>query len=140
MKGTYKTKTREYIISYLKNHSEQRFTAKEIYDSVKGISETVNRTTIYRNLDRFCEQGQLVRFKEPNQDAWYYQYSNEHSHCDKHIHAQCSECGKIFHLENPFVEDFEEKLHTVYGLDIDSAKTMIVGKCEDCCKHKDSDK
>ncbi|MCR5212879.1 MAG: transcriptional repressor [Eubacterium sp.] len=139
MKNVYKTKARECILSYLKEHREKRFTAREIYDYLKNQVEGVNRTTVYRNLDRLCDQGDLLRFKEPNQDAWYYQYSEEHKHCDKHMHAQCSECGKIFHLENSFVDEFEEKLHSVYGLDINSSKTIIIGKCDECSKLSDGD-
>ncbi|MBQ8951682.1 MAG: transcriptional repressor [Eubacterium sp.] len=134
MKNPYKTKAREYIVTYLQNNSGKRFTAREIYNYLRDEVEGINRTTVYRNLDRLCEQGELVRYKEPNQDAWYYQFSDEHKHCDKHIHAQCSECGKIFHLENEFVEEFEEKIHKIYGLDINASKTMIVGKCDECNK------
>ncbi len=132
--NVYKTKAREYILDYLKEHSDKRFTARELYDCVKDDIESINRTTIYRNLDRLCELGELIRYKEPNQDAWYYQYSKEHDHCDKHLHAQCSECGKIFHLESEFVDEFEEKMQSIYGLDVNSSQTMIIGKCTDCNK------
>ena len=132
-KQTYKTKARELINGYLKEHKDKRFTAREIYASVCE-QENVNRATVYRNLDRLCEQGSLLRFKEPNQDAWFYQYSEEHEHCDAHMHAQCSECGKVFHLENPFMDEFEDKLHSIYGLDINASKSIIIGKCEDCQK------
>ena len=132
MRNSYKTKAREYIIQYLKEHSDRRFTAREVYNYLKLEDSGVNRTTVYRNLDRLCENGDLVRYKEPNQDAWYYQYSESHQHCDEHMHAQCSECGRIFHLENPFVHDFAEKLEREYGLNIDSSKTMIIGKCDEC--------
>ncbi len=122
------------MIAYLKRYADRRFTAREVYDYLKGEIAGVNRTTVYRNLERLSEQGELVRYKEPNQKAWYYQYSDEHSHCDRHIHARCSECGKIFHLENAFVEEFEEKIHRVYGLNVNPSETMIIGKCEDCGK------
>ena len=139
MKNTYKTKARESIVSYLKNNPDKRFTAREIFDYVKDEAEGVNRTTVYRNLDRLCEQGDLTKFKEPNQDAWFFQYSVEHKHCNSHMHAQCSECGKIFHLEKPFVDDFESKLRDTYGLDVNASKTVIIGVCEDCHKN-DSEK
>ncbi len=128
----YKTKAREYIISYLKEHSGKRFTAKEIYDTLANELSGLNRTTVYRNLDKLCASGDLVKFKEPNQDAWYYQFSEGISHCDKHMHAQCSECGKIFHLEDEFVDEFEDKLHSIYGLDVNTSKSIIIAKCEDC--------
>lgn len=132
MKRTYKTKAREVLIEHLKNHPEQRFTAREIYDAVCDGKALVNRTTIYRNLDRLCENGELMRFKESNQDAWYYQYSAEHDHCDRHMHAQCSVCGKVFHLDKPFVDDFAEKMIKEYGLAIMPADTIILGRCSKC--------
>lgn len=134
IKIVYKTKARERIISYLKEHSEKRFTAREIFDYLQDKVEGVNRTTIYRNLDRLCEQGNLMRYKEPNQDAWYYQYSEQHDNCNNHMHAQCSECGKVFHLDDPFVGEFEKKLRSVYGLDINATKSIIIGRCKDCKK------
>lgn len=132
MKNTYKTKAREEIISYLKNHPEQRLTAREIYEAVCDGEKTVDRTTIYRNLDRLCENGGLMRFKEPNQESWYYQYSSDHEHCDRHMHAQCSVCGKVFHLDRPFVDAFAEGMIKEYGLDISPADTVILGKCSEC--------
>ena len=136
MKNTYKTKAREVIVAYLKEHIEQRFTAREIFEAVSKEDTGVNRTTIYRNLDRLCETGELLRFKEPNREAWYYQYSEDHEHCDKHMHAQCSECGKVFHLEKPFMDSFEEWMLREYGIDIDPAKTIIIGKCSKCRRMK----
>ncbi len=132
MKSTYKTKAREVIMAYLKEHPEQRLTAREIYEAVCDQDVEVNRTTVYRNLDRLCETGELMRFKEPNQDAWYYQYSADHDHCDRHMHAQCSSCGQIFHLDKPFVESFGAGMLKEYGLDIDPAGTIILGKCSKC--------
>ncbi len=135
MKNTYKTKAREEILTYLKEHTDQRFTAKEIFQAVSK-KEEMNRTTVYRNLDRLCDTGDLLKFKEPNMDAWYYQYSSEFDHCDEHMHAQCSICGKVFHLEKPFVESFGTTVLAEYGLDIDPAQTLILGKCSKCRKNK----
>ena len=132
MKNMYKTKAREEIIAYLKEHAEQRFTAREIFEATRKGDVEINRTTVYRNLDRLCETGDLLKYKEPNQDAWYYQYSSGHDHCDKHMHAQCSVCGKIFHLDEPFAKAFGDKLLEVCGLDVEPAKTIILGKCSEC--------
>ena len=138
MRITYKTKARENIVSYLMDHSEKRFTAREIYDYLLSGNSSLNRTTVYRNLDRMCESGELMRFKEPNQDAWYYQYSTGHGQCNMHLHAQCSNCGRIFHLENTFVDEFSDKLSEVYSLNINCAKSIIIGTCSACSKRQDS--
>ena len=71
----YKTKARDAIIKYLEANTEKRLTAREVFDGIKDSIEGVNRTTVYRNLDKLCDQGELVRFKDTNQDAWYYQFS-----------------------------------------------------------------
>ena len=123
MKTTYKTKAREEIVAYLKAHAEQRFTARTIYEAVCKRDAGINRTTVYRNLDRLCETGELLKYKESNQNAWYYQYSSEHDHCDEHMHAQCSECGKIFHLDEPYAKAFGDKLLEVCGLRIEPSKS-----------------
>ena len=136
MKSVYKTKAREEIMAYLKEHSEQRLTAREIFEAVCEQSVEVNRTTVYRNLDRLCETGELMRFKEANQDAWYYQYSSEQKHCNSHMHAQCSVCGKIFHLDKTFAGDFADAMLKEYGLDIDPVGTIIIGRCSKCRRIK----
>ncbi len=132
MKNTYKTKAREVIIAYLESHNDKRFTAREIFEALSKEEAAIDRTTVYRNLDRLFEGGELLKFKEPNQDAWFYQYSKEHEHCNKHMHGQCSVCGKIFHLDKDFVNEFSEKLLNEYGLDMDPSKTVIIGTCSDC--------
>lgn len=136
MKNPYKTKAREEIISFLKDHTEQRLTAKEVYDAVCRENVEMNRTTVYRNLDRLCESGELLRFKEPNQDAWSYQYSADHEHCSEHMHAKCSVCGKVFHLDKAFVKTFSDEMQKEYGLYIDTSQTVILGKCTKCRRMK----
>ncbi|MCR5499843.1 MAG: transcriptional repressor [Acetatifactor sp.] len=136
MKNTYKTKAREVIIAYLKEHAEQRFTAREIFEAACTQDVEMNRTTVYRNLEHLCETGDLLKFKEPNQEAWYYQCSAEHENCDKHMHAQCSVCGKIFHLDKPFVDSFGDGLLKEYGLDIDPSRSIILGRCSKCRRIK----
>ncbi|MBP5607944.1 MAG: transcriptional repressor, partial [Lachnospiraceae bacterium] len=98
--------------------------------------KNVNRTTIYRNLERLCQEGRLVKYKEADINATCYQYSEEHKACHEHIHAQCSECGKIFHLKNEIFKTAQKKMKAEYGIDIDYGKTVIIGTCDECSKKK----
>lgn len=134
MKGEYKTKARKCIVDFLKEHADRRFTVREIYDQISTEAGGIDKTTVYRNLERLSDQGEIIKIKEPNSDSWFFQYSEDHKHCNSHMHAQCSECGKVFHLEEDFVEEFEEKVRKEYGLDVNLGKTVIVGKCDDCKK------
>lgn len=120
------------ILDYLKEHSDRRFTASDIFDKLNENDSGINRATVYRNLDRLCQQGQLLRYKDTDSDACYYQYSDEHDDCDSHLHAKCSECGRIFHIESEFARRFEEHMKSEYGIDVDCTKTIIVGICDAC--------
>lgn len=136
MKNEYKTKTRNLIIEYLEKNADKRFTARDVYLAINTNNGEIDRSTVYRNLERLFNDGLLVKYKETDSTATCYQYSSEHSQCHSHMHGKCSGCGKIFHLEEKFVEEFEEKMQSVYGLGIDSSQTVIVGKCEDCKLNK----
>ncbi len=132
MKKQYKTKARTAILEYLEKNNDKRFKAKELFENISEKLPELNITTVYRNLEEIANQGLILKIKEPNQDSWYYQYSQEHSHCDEHLHAQCVSCGKIFHMENDFVEEFEKSVHNSYGLEVDLKNTIIMGKCDEC--------
>ncbi len=130
----YKTKARTCLMEFFEEHPERRFTAKEVYDWLLKQVEGINKTTVYRNLERLSEQGILVKIKEANQDSWYYQYSKEHVHCNEHMHGRCLECGQVFHLEETFVADFEKSMKESYGFAVDPGQTVILGVCKDCKK------
>ena len=134
MKNHYRTKPRSLILEYLKAHVEKRFTVKDILDKLNEADAGIDKTTVYRNLERMCQDGELLKFKETDLKAALYQYSEDHHDCHMHMHAQCSECGKIMHLENDVVDEFEKQLLSIYGIEVDPCKTNIVGICKDCKK------
>lgn len=132
MKSEYKTKSRSAILDFLKEHADTRFTARSIADALEDDGFTINRSTIYRNIDRLCEEGKLVSYKENDTNGTCYQYSEGHGSCHEHMHAQCIMCGKIFHLSNEIATDFEDRLKNDYGFQIDYGHTIIKGLCDEC--------
>ncbi len=131
-KHEYKTKARALIIEYLQRNTGKRFTARDVFEQLKLAGENIDRATVYRNLEKLYTEGKLLRYKENDSQATCYQYSEGHEQCDRHLHAQCSACGRVFHLEKDFVEEFGKKIQAAYGIGVDYGKTMIVGRCEDC--------
>lgn len=132
MKGEYKTKPRHLIIEYLKANADTRFTARDILNAINDEENNLDRSTVYRNLERLCKEGVLVKYKETDINATCYQYSEAHGSCHDHMHAQCSDCGKIFHLDNAILDDAAHRMQEEYGIDIDYGKTVIIGVCSDC--------
>lgn len=133
MAKVYNSKGKNDVIAYLSKNVERRLTAAEILEGLVAEGISINRSTVYRNLEKLTESGDILCFRESDRDSAYYQYTGEHKECNSHLHLQCSLCGKIFHLEEaPFIEEFREKLYESYGVEIDDAKTMLVGRCEHC--------
>ncbi|MCR5678500.1 MAG: transcriptional repressor [Agathobacter sp.] len=141
MKGKYKTKSRNLIIDYLKAHADRRFTAHDLTKEFEAQGERVDRSTIYRNLERLSREGTLVRYKENATNATCFQYSEMHGQCHSHIHAQCEVCGKIYHLKNDIFRSAEKKLHEQYGISLDFGQTVLSAICDSCkTQEKTSDK
>ncbi len=136
MRNEYNTKQRNKIAEFLKKHKEKSLTAKDIFEKLNAGGEDVDKSTVYRNLERLCNEGKLVKYKESGSNSTYYRLSDDNGECQHHMHAQCADCGKIFHLEEEFVEDFEKKMELVYGIGVDASRTLIVGECDDCRKKK----
>jgi Fur family ferric uptake transcriptional regulator len=136
MKSEYKTRSRNAIIEYLKKHADTRFTARDILNAINSGGEELDRSTVYRNLERLVNEGSLVKYKEADVNATCYQYSEQHGSCHDHMHAQCKGCGKIFHLDNSVLGNASKKIKSEYGIDIDYGKTVIIGVCDKCKKKK----
>ena len=132
MKNEYKTKSRNAIFEYLKENRDRRFTARDIMDTFSDQGEEVDKSTIYRNLEKLCKEGRLISYKDKDVNGTCYQYSEGHGSCHEHMHAQCSSCGKIFHIDNNILDEAAQKMQSEYGISIDYGKTVIMCKCEDC--------
>ncbi len=132
MKTEYKTRVRSALFEFLQDNPDRGFTAIDLLTYLQLNIEGVNKTTVYRNLDRLCEQGTIYKYREPEHEGWFYQYSEEHTHCNTHMHGKCSKCGKLFHIEDDFINEFEDNVMKTYGLKIDFGKTLIIGVCQDC--------
>ncbi len=134
MQNEYKTKTRYAIIEYLKENADRRFTARDIVDALAEAGVNIDRSTIYRNLERLCGEGKLVKYKESAVNATCYQYTEGHDSCNKHMHAQCEICGRIFHLDSDLFEKLGQDTKKEYGIEIDYGKTVIICRCSACKK------
>ncbi len=132
MQTEYKTKTRNAIIEYMKRHAEERFTARDIVEALNRDGVDIDRSTIYRNLERLGNEGKLVRYKESDVNAACYQYTEGHEACNRHMHAQCEVCGKIFHLDSDIFEKMGQEIKDEYGITIDYGKTVIMCRCKNC--------
>ena len=100
----YRTKSKDAIRAYLDTHREHSFSAYDVNEYMLENDIQVNLTTIYRNLDKLTESGEVMKYKTAEDEFCRYQCARPHAQCQGHIHMQCRECGNLFHLEGNFME------------------------------------
>ncbi|MBE6034310.1 Fur family transcriptional regulator [Aminipila sp.] len=104
----------------LKNHPS----AEEIYSEIIKTNPSVSKGTVYRNLGILADNGEILRIEMPNSpDRFDFRL-------EKHYHIQCDNCGKVFDLDVPCIEELEhikDKEFLVTGYQL-----VFKGICKEC--------
>lgn len=128
----YRTRHKEAIVNYLKQHSEHSFSAYDVNEYMQENGIQVNLTTIYRNLDKLTESGAIMKYKTAEDECCRYQCVKPYAHCHEHIHMQCKICGKILHLECCFMEEVTKHLYEHHRFLLECSGSVLMGVCEEC--------
>lgn len=131
MQNKYKTKPKEYILEYLKNHKNQRFSVKEMYDSIIKEGYDINLATVYRNINILEEEGVLLKHQGSDINFATYQYI-ENADCLAHFHFECIKCGKVSHLGAFETNSFLKMIKAKLFFEVEPQNTYIRGICNDC--------
>ena len=138
LQKSYHTKTSDLISQFIHEKQEVGFTAGELSAFLKENNVNVNKTTVYRNLDKMTESGQLIKHKSMISDGFVYQLTDEEKHCTEHIHFQCCKCGSVLHLSDSKTSEYLKSISAALGLEIDLGLSSLNGICAKC-KEKDND-
>lgn len=132
MQKHYRTKCKAGILEYLEKNKEHGVSASDIYSYMQEHAIQVNLATIYRNLEKLTENGLLMKYKTAGEESCLYQYVEPYGHCQEHLHMQCRECGRIFHLECKFMSDISRHLMEDHGFFLECQGSVLTGLCEEC--------
>ena len=105
------------------------FSARQIADSLNH--EKISRSAVYRNLADLEAEGKIKRATKEGSRETFYQYYDLQS-CKNHIHLSCTQCGKIFHMENDVANQLMTALENTEGFEINKGKTTLYGICKEC--------
>lgn len=115
-------------VQTLLNEFQKSSEAISAIELIERLNSKMNKTTIYRVLDRLEDDGILHSFLGTNGIKWYAKCNNcsKTEHTDKHPHFQCVDCGKVdclpFHVNIPKIPNRK----------ILFSQILIQGKCEVC--------
>lgn len=95
---------------------------------VKRLSNKLNKTTIYRVLDKLEDDGILHSFLSKKGARWYAKCigCSNTRHLDIHPHFQCLSCGKIDCLP------IEIQIPKIPNRKISNSHVLIQGTCNLC--------
>ncbi|PZD76707.1 Fur family transcriptional regulator [Mesonia sp. K7] len=94
------------------------------------LHRKVDRATIYRVLNQFCEDGKVHKIVGDDGKQYFAFCMNcgekKHVHSHKHLHFRCLECGKVECLESelslPLPSGYIGKVHNL----------LVSGYCREC--------
>lgn len=124
MKIVRKTKSVEILLDVFKNTRN----AVSVVDLINRYKTQMNKTTIYRILDKLEHDGVVHSFLGVDGLKWYAkcQSCSSHHHFDTHPHFQCQDCGNLDCL------NVNITIPSIPNRKIDFAQVLLVGRCDKC--------
>jgi len=107
---------------------EQNTNAKSVVQLIEILKDKLNKTTVYRILERLEQDGAIHSFNGKDSLKWYAKCvgCSANHHLDKHPHFQCTKCDKVECLA------LDIEIPNIKNHKVDSTDILLVGLCEVC--------
>lgn len=126
---TYKTLQYKSLCDFFHSGNKEEYSSEEIISALCSDG-TLGKSTVYRQLSKMTEAGELRRFHSGKHV--FYQFAHRHSSCDAHFHLKCEGCGKLIHLDCEKMISLVSHIAKEHGFSLDMQQTVLYGKCEKC--------
>lgn len=132
----YTTKARTIILDFIKNNSSSTVSVADISNHLKKMGCNTNTTTIYRYLEKLCEEKIIIKYPDKSGEKSIYQLEDENEGCDEHLHLKCVSCGKLIHMDCGFVDELSEHIKKNHDFNVIYKGNILYGLCEQCAEDK----
>ena len=107
---------------------EEKSEPKSVVHLIGLVKDKMNKTTVYRILDRLEQDVIIHSFNGKDGLKWYAKCEgcSANHHSDKHPHFQCTKCDKVECLS------VEIKIPSIKNHKVDSTDILLMGQCEVC--------
>lgn len=123
------TRQKEAVLQNLRTSDSFR-SAQQIFTDLTLSGSNVGLTTVYRNLQRLAEAGEVDVIKNDEGEA-LYRICDTESH---HHHIVCRNCGKTIDVSGPEFEEWVAKIAAQTGFSEVNHSVDLLGICQDCSK------
>jgi len=107
---------------------EEKNEAKSVVRIIELVKGEMNKTTVYRILDRLEQDGVIHSFNGKDGLKWYAKCNGctAHNHSDLHPHFQCTKCDRVECLS------LDITIPSLKNHRIDTTDILLMGQCEEC--------
>jgi Fur family ferric uptake transcriptional regulator len=119
-----KTKSVQTLLTIFEENSQ----AISVVNLIDQLGSRMNKTTIYRILDRLENDGIVHSFLGKEGIKWYAkcQGCSSSNHIDLHPHFQCQDCGKVECVS------MNVSIPPIPNKKINATQLLLIGMCESC--------
>ena len=126
----YQTAQKKLLLDFLREHSRQAFTIKELAAALEGREHAPGKSTLYRLMPLLVQEGRVKRFVRGTSRQFLYQMMGES--CRAHLHLKCSICGQMVHMGHEESLDLVRMIDKKYHFSVSEGDTVLFGLCENC--------
>jgi Fur family peroxide stress response transcriptional regulator len=119
------TKQRKAILKVLRN-TKSHPTADQVYDEVRKDIPNISKGTVYRNLQVLQQDG-VISVLNVNGIQSRYEEKQE-----SHYHFRCETCGRVFDLDEPAVDELDDRVAKKTGFKVSHHQMEFRGLCKEC--------
>ena len=101
-------------------------TADEVYDVIVKEHPAVSRATVYRNLNRLSEMGNIRKIEIPGGPDRFDHQRHEH------YHVKCAKCGRVFDVDMDYIADLEKRIKDTRNFQFTGHNIIFTGICPEC--------
>lgn len=120
------TEPRLTILALMQKHSEQHFSAEDVYKMLLENGSDIGLATVYRVLNQFDEAKILIRHNFEGNKSVFELAPTQH-----HDHIICTDCGKVFEFNDELIEKRQKEISREHGIELENHSLYLYGKCSD---------
>ncbi|MBQ9643726.1 MAG: transcriptional repressor [Lachnospiraceae bacterium] len=134
IRSKYRTRQRAILLEYFESVPGSHFTAADVYEYFKLHGITIGQSTIYRQLERFVDEGILNKYIIDSSSPACFEYIQPDDHVETEVcfHCKCEKCGKLIHLHCDELQEIQAHLLAEHHFKLNPMRTVFYGLCEDC--------
>jgi len=119
-----KTQSVSILLAEFRNSGE----AISAIELIKRLELKINKTTVYRVLEKLEDDCVLHSFLDKTGIKWYAKCNGckDSNHFDAHPHFQCLSCGKVDCVE------IDVHIPQIPNRQVEVSQVLIQGTCEEC--------